>query len=76
MHVPIVHQYVKEVLPRVFEVLGAPPLGCAVPGVANAAVGRASPPSAHARQVSIGEQHAVRAQAGVLDITDGTHTLY
>ena len=49
MHVPIVRQYVKEVLPRVFEGLGAPPLGRAVSRVADAAVGRASPPSAHAR---------------------------
>ena len=76
VHVPIVHQYVKEVLPRVFEGLGTSPLWRAVPGIANAAVGRASPPSALARQVSVGEQHSVRARAGVLDITDGTHTLY
>ena len=49
VHVPIAHQDVKEVLPRVFEGLGTPPLGRAVSRVADAAVGRASPPSAHAR---------------------------
>ena len=49
VHVPIAHQDVKEVLPRVFEGLGAPPLWRAVSRVADAAVGRASPPSAHPR---------------------------
>ena len=65
----------KELLPRVFEGLAAPTLGRAVPRVTDARVGRASPPSTHAWQVGVGVQHSVMAQAGILYITDGAHTL-
>ena len=59
-----------------FEGLGASPLGRAVPRVSDATVGRSSLPSTYSGQVGVGEQDAIRAQAGVLNVTDGAHTLH
>ena len=76
IRVPYLGQDVDEALPRVFESLGASPLGRAVPRVTDAAVGRSALTSAYPGQVGVGEQDAVWEQADVPNVADGAHTLH